>query len=395
MPSLPTGVLSSTAAKALVVIAFVAVGGVAAAQMGVIDGMMGSDDAEELDDVPDGVDSVAVFDASVLEEDVSERLYATAYNATVRPELEADEEDEDEGDGDGMGRSSPAEMVPANLTAALDETENESGLDPRAVDEVVVFNQRRNFSQPQYAGAVVDADWNESAVVAAVSNSSDTEYENTTVEGVTVYKPAENDTEDDEMSFGAPDPEQWIAVLDDGQYAFGTDEAVNDTVQVAVGNAEPVDGDLRTAFEGTRDGYARYAQRSQDVNVTRINQTMGQRTGLNVTAYAQAYNDLHVTAGSYYVTDDSLGVESRTLTNSTDTARDVEDLTQGFISIQAGAVQNETIENELRSTEVTRDGTTVTVTRETSIETAEKLLRWLGSATREEQRSGSGAEPVA
>ncbi|WP_164471514.1 hypothetical protein [Halosimplex salinum] len=392
MPSLPTGVLSSTAAKAVVVVAFVAVGGVAAAQIGVIDGMMSSEDAEALDQVPDGVDSVAAIDGSILEEDVSERLYATAYNATVRQELEAEESEENETE---MRRSSPAEMVPANLTAALDEAENESGLDPRAVDEVVVFSQERNFSQQDYAGAVVHADWNESAVVAAASNSSDSEYENTTVEGVTVYKPVENETEEDEMTFGAPDPEEWIAVLDDGQYAFGTDEAVNDTIQVEVGNADPVDGDLRTAFEETRDGYVRYAQRSQNVNVTRINQTMGQRTGLNVTAYAQAYNDLHVTAGSYYLTEDSLGFESRTLTNSTDTARDVEDLTQGFISIQAGAIQNETIENELRSAEVTRDGTTVTVTRETSVETAEKLLRWFGSAVNEEQTGDSGAEPVA
>jgi len=392
MPSLSTGVFGSTVAKAVVVVVLLAVGGVAAAQIGVLNGIVGTDGPDAVDQVPDGVDSVVRVDASVLDEDVSQRLYTTAYNATVREDMGGDESEES-----GFGRSSPAEMVPANLTAALDRTETESGLDPRAVDEVAFFRQQReNYTQPRYAGAVVSADWNESDVVAAAANSTGTEYENTTVEGVTVYKPVDTEEDDDEMAFGTPRPEEWIAVLDDGEYAFGTAEAVNDTIQVAVGNADPVDGDLREAYDETRDGYVRYAQRSQNVNVTQINRTMGQRTGLNVTAYAQAYNDLHVTAGSYYVTDGNLGTESRIMTNSTDTARDVEDLTQGYLSIQAGAVQNETVEDELRSVEVTREDTTVTVSREMSVDTAVKLIRWFGSALDTgDASSGTTTQPTA
>ncbi|WP_436927421.1 hypothetical protein [Halosimplex amylolyticum] len=414
MPSIPTGAFGSTAAKAVVVVAFLAIGGVAAAEIGVFEDVVGQDDSDAIDQVPDGVDSVATLDASVLEEDVSARLYATAYNATVGAstggsESEttattatpagdgADETDEDETDGfddEPRTATSPVEMVPANLSAALDETENQTGLDPRAAEEVTFFEkQRENYTQPRYAGAVVHADWTESAVVEAASNNSDTEYENTTIDGVTVYQPVENESEDeDELSFGPPEPEEWIAVLDDGEYAFGTQQAVNDTIAVAVGDADPVDGDLRSAYEETRDdGYVRYAQRSQNVNVTRINQTMGQRTGLNVTAYAEAYNDLHVTSGSYYIADDKLGVESRILTNSTETARDVADITQGFISIQAGAIQNETLETQLRSTNVTQDGTTVTVSRETPVDTAAKLVRWYGSILTGSGQTGSAA----
>ncbi|WP_415381001.1 hypothetical protein [Halosimplex sp. TS25] len=385
--------MRSTAAKAVVAVAFLAIGGVAAAQIGVFNGVA-QEDHESLEHVPDGVDSVATLDVSVVEEDVSTTLYAAAYNATVGAS-ESDEEspvtatpgDEEDDDSDAfedgaMTETSPAEMVPANLSAALDETENQTGLDPRAADEVVMFNQQRNYSQPQYSGAVVYADWSEDDVIAAVSNSSDKEYENTTVDGVTVYQPVENESdEEDELSFGPPEPEEWIAVLDEGEYVFGTQDAVNDTIDVAAGDAESVDGDLASAYEETRDdGYLRYAQRSQNVNITEINRTMGQQTGLNVTAYAQAYNDLHVTSGSYYIAeDDTLGFESRILTNSTDTAQDVQDITQGFISIQAGAIQNETLEDQLRSTNVTRDGTTVTVTRETSVDTAVTLIKWYGS----------------
>ncbi|WP_459192524.1 hypothetical protein [Halosimplex sp. J119] len=392
--SVPTGVLRSTAAKAVVAVAFIAIGGVAAAQIGVFSGAM-QEDHDSLEHVPDDVDSVATLDVSVVQEDVSATLYGAAYNATVGASASDDEspatatpgdEEDDDSDAfedDSMTTMSPAEMVPANLSAALDETENQTGLDPRAADEVVMFNQQRNYSQPQYSAAIVYADWAEDDVIAAVSNSSDEEYENTTVNGVTVYQPVENEneSEEDDISFGPPEPEEWIAVLEDGEYVFGTQHAVNDTIDVAVGDADSVDGDLASAYDDTRDdGYLRYAQRSQNVNITQINRTMGQSTGLNVTAYAQAYNDLHVTSGSYYIgEDDTLGFESRILTNSTDTAQDVQDITQGFISIQAGAIQNETLEDQLRSTNVTRDGTTVTVTRETSVDTAVTLIKWYGS----------------
>jgi len=384
MPSIPTGTLSSTAAKAAVAVAFVAVvavGGVAAAQMGALDGITDSRDSALLEPVPDGVDSVAVLDADVVESDTAERLYATGYNATVGS-VNATESGEANGtDGEVPTATSPAEMVPANLTGALDEVENESGLDPRAAEQVIFFSQRQqNFTSPPYQAAIVEADWEKADVVAAVEDNTNRTYRNTTVDGVVVYKPEARD-EENVTSFGPPEPDQWVAVLDDNEYVFGTEQAVNDTVQVEVGDADPVDGDLRSAFDNTRDGYLRYAQSSQNVNVTRINETMGQSTGLNVTAYAQAYNDLHITSGTYYIADDgeTLGLESRILTNSTDTARDVKDLAQGFISIQAGAIQNETLETELRETEVSRDGTTVTVSRQTDIETAETLVRWYGS----------------
>jgi hypothetical protein len=369
-------------------VAVVAVGGVAAAQMGALDGVTGSQDSALLEPVPDDVDSVAVFDGSVIESDTAERLYATGYNATVGSVDESESDDANETDEETFETTSPVEMVPANLTGAFDEVENESGLDPRAVEQVTVYSQRQaNFTSPPYQGAIVEADWDKSDVIDAVSESANRTYRNTTVDGVTVYKPEAEDEEDNVTSFGPPEPDQWVAVFDEDEYVFGTEQAVADAVDVEADEAEPVDGDLRRAFDDTRDGYLRYAQSSQSVNVTRINQTMGQSTGLNVTAYAEAYNDLHITSGTYYITDDgeTLGTESRVLTNSTDTARDVKDLAQGFISIQAGAIQNETLETELRETDVTRDGTTVTVSRETDVETAEMLVRWYGSIL-----SGSG-----
>ncbi|QPV63683.1 hypothetical protein I7X12_03365 [Halosimplex litoreum] len=399
MPSIPTGTLSSTAARVAVVAAFVAVvavGGVAAAQMGALDGVTGSQDSALLEPVPDDVDSVAVFDGSVIESDTAERLYATGYNATVdsADETESSEANEtDDGtDDETFETTSPVEMVPANLTGAFDEVENRSGLDPRAVEQVIVYSQRQaNFTSPPYQGAIVEADWDKSDVVDAVSESANRTYRNTTVDGVTVYKPEAQEEEDNVTTFGPPEPDQWVAVFDEDEYVFGTEQAVADAVDVEADEAEPVDGDLRRAFDDTRDGYLRYAQSSQSVNVTRINETMGQSTGLNVTAYAEAYNDLHITSGTYYITEDgeTLGTESRVLTNSTDTARDVKDLAQGFISIQAGAIQNETLETELRETDVTRDGTTVTVSRETDIETAEMLVRWYGSIL-----SGGASNPT-
>ena len=361
--------------KIAVVMVLVAVAGIGVAQLAVLGTGGGSSGAVE--QVPADVDSVTTIDMTVLEDETADRLYTEAYESVS----------EEVNDTEAIG------MVPANLSALSDRVENESGLDPRDAEEVVYFQQQReNFTAPAYAGAVVHADWNESALLDIVANETDTDYENTTVDGVTVYRP-NTEEEDEEFGFG-PDP-RWVGVLGDSEYVVGTENAVRDTIAVSVGNGSALSGDMLSAYQETRDGYLRSVQRSQNVNVTAINQTAGSTTGLNVTAYAEAYNDLHITASSSYTTDDGIGSQTRILTNSTATAEDVESLTQGFISIQAGAIQNETIKSELRAASVSRDGTTVTVTRETSVDAAVKTLEWYLSLLDAGEGAAPGAAPVA
>lgn len=351
--------LSGTAVKVIFAVAVVAVAGVATAQLGVLDLVSG--DGGAVDQVPDGVDAVARVDPGVLEDEKANRVYEAAYDQAVGDARE---------DSDRVRAG--ASVVPENLTAAGDRIENESGLDLRTIDEIIVFRERSdNFTEPAYAGVIVHAGWNESQVVDVAANNSYAEYENATVDGKTVYRPVESDD-----GFGTTS--EWIGVLGDGEYVFGSEAVVTDTINVTTGDAEALDGDLRSAYDDTRDGYVRYAERPQNVNVTQV-EAIDAETELNVTKYAVEYNNLYVTAGSYYATDDGFGVENRILTNETSAAKDVESLIQGSISVQAGAVQNETIESVLRSTEVNRDGTTVTVTRETSVETAIEVIDWFAA----------------
>ncbi|MFB6151254.1 MAG: hypothetical protein ABEJ40_05555, partial [Haloarculaceae archaeon] len=371
------GLLSSTAVRVgLAVVLVAAIGGVAATQLGVMGGSDGAGTSDAVEQVPDGVTGVARFDPGVLDDSVATELYAEAYEATAN----ATDRESDGGTTTtatpGMAVS-PRASVPSNLTAVRERIENQTGLDPGAADEVVAFwNAPENATGEQYGGVIVHADWNESAFKRAVAESAPVRYENATVAGKRVYRPSSGGGDEDALTAPSPD---WIGVLGDGEYVVGTEAAVTDAIRVSAGNESSLDGDLLSTYSETEDGYLRYAVKSPSTNVTRINETYGAFTGMNVTKYGEAYNDLYVVAGSYYTTDSGLGSETRIRTNETDTAKDVRDLIQGAISINAGAVQNETLERQLRSTEVNRDGTTVTVTRETSIEAMIEIFRWYRS----------------
>lgn len=367
------GIFGSAIFKGAAIVALLALVGVGAAQMGVLDLGSSGGASDAVKQVPDGVDSVVKVDAEILEDDLTKQFYAETYDYV-------------QNNTDDRARAGASQSMPANLTALYDRAENETGLAPEDLDEVVVFQQHRDgYSEPQYAGAIVHADWNESEFVGTVENSSHVEYENETRHGMTVYRPAEEDD-----SRFAPDPD-WVGVIDDGEYVVGSEAAVNDTLAVAAGEAEPFGGEMLDAYEDTRDGYVRSVERSGNVNLTQLNEA-DDRTGINLTKYGEEYNNVHMTAGSMYVTDDAIGSETTVYTNATSAAKDVESLYDGVLSIYAGAVQNETLEEELRSVEVERDGTEVHVSRETDLETAMELLRWLFSLS---ETPGTPAGPIA
>ena len=400
--------LSGLPVTSLLVIALVVLAGVGAAQILLLGGgdgtASGADASDAVGQVPAGVDSITRVDAGVLEDESIAELYAKVYNTTVGEgtaeggfgpgDDEGGSTDESGGFGPdgplGPGAGMPTAgltAVPETLTEFREAVENETGVDPTAVEEVVTFQKQPAvqgqsslergsadaFAAP-YVGTIVHAEWSPTEMVRVVENNTMQDLERTTVSGTTVYRPTGTDETGEEVPMD-PVTTGWLAVLGDGEYVVGTPEVVNDTIAVANGEADPVGGDLLAAYERTPDGFVRSVQRSRNVNVTRLQQ-FDAETGANLTAYAEAYNDLHVTASSTYTTDDGLGSETVILTNSTDTARDVESLVDGFRSIQAGAIQNETVEGALRSMEISRDGTTVRLSRETSVETAVEIIEW-------------------
>lgn len=318
----------------LAVVAVVLVGGIAAGAFAATELLGG--DAQAVDQVPSDVDVVMRIDMAITNDDVTRQV----ANA-------------------GADQVSPA--GPSNTSQALSEFENETGLDPNAADEIVAFS-RQNGPDPavdeQYAGFIVHADWDNDRVIETVRNESQTTYEETTVDGQTVYRPTGTLSSSTE----------WFAPIGDGQFVWGTERAVTDALNVSNGDAESFDGDLRAAYDDTREGLITFAVRVPTEQVPA-------GSGASQVDVSQ-YRKVSVVTGSYYTESNAAGVEARMIANSSSEARDVQDVTDGALSVASGSVQNETVKETLRSVEVTRDGDTVVVSYEQSVDSIRELVRY-------------------
>jgi len=116
--------------------------------------------------------------------------------------------------------------------------ESEWGLDPRGLSTALLF---ATASGGQSGGAVLRADWSETEFRDALA--AEAPVETTSHQGQTVYE----------------SPDEAVGVLPDGQYVVGTPEGVRASIDVATGNADSVDGPVRTAYERVPDGYLRVA----------------------------------------------------------------------------------------------------------------------------------------
>lgn len=323
-------------------VAVVAIGGVGFTVLS------GPASASAVEQVPDGVDTVVHVDMAITNDTVSRELASAGLNSTTRR----------------VGVSGPA-----NLSAAGSKLDNQTDLDLRAVSDVVLFGRLNRSVSPdggvedaEYVGVIVHADWEIDEFFESVRNDTDgvapTEYERTSYNGQPVLAPV-----GESAAAGG-----WVGVLDDGKFVLGSEAAVKDSVDVAVGDAGSFDGELRSAYGETPSGLVTFAfavpQRSipgegeMDVEI-------------------EDYQPVETVAGSYYTTRTGAGVELRMVASGTEDARDAADITAGELARAAGTAENETVQEVLRAVEVERNGDTVTVSYEESVDGVEVLLRYL------------------
>jgi len=310
-----------------------------------------------VDQVPAGVDAVVRVDTAITEDRISREL--------VRAGVE----------------SAPLlGVVPTNVSTLLGQFERRTGLDPAAADEVAAFGWRGNGSTTvDAAGVVVHGDWSSATVRDAVADNGSRNLTATTYREQTVYRPADGESG------------TWLGVLGDGQFVLGNERAVKRSVDVATGDAAGFGGRLRSTYDASEDGLVTVAAR---VPAEQVPDAAGRAVDLT------RYRQVAVVAGSYYTTDTGGGVEVRLRTNSTEAARDVEDVTTGGLAILRGTASNETVEANLRAVEVTREEATVVLTYERSVSGIEALVRYyrgLGAETAAESASldRAGSEPIA
>ncbi|MHB9287618.1 type IV pilin [Halobacteriales archaeon Cl-PHB] len=281
------------------------------------DGGDGSDGespgAPRADRIPAAADTVVHLDvARLLDDDLVRQRFATA-----------------------LAQSSSGTDV--TLPEYLERVESQTGLDPRAVSEVLAFGS----TDGALTGAVVWADWDEATVTEQFQAAG--EVQTSTHAGQTVY--TASDTA--------------LAVTADGAFAVGSPNGVEAALAVHSGDADPLSGTVREQYLAAPDGYARFA--------FSLPQSFEPSSGGEVDA--SALGDVESGYGALYRGDGSRGGTVVLVASSTSAASDVADAAEGALALAARqlsqAEQNREFANQFQAivdaTAVSQDGATVTV----------------------------------
>lgn len=124
-----------------------------------------------------------------------------------------------------------------NIESALDAMESSSGLDPREVSRVTLFS---GYESGSPGGLRMETDWSESATRDALAAGSSPTGE--TYNDRTVYRLGGSTV---------------LGVLGEGTYVLGTAAGVEGSIDVAAGDAAPVGGRVREAYEAAPAGAIR------------------------------------------------------------------------------------------------------------------------------------------
>jgi hypothetical protein len=182
------------------------------------------DESARIDTVPTGADAVLGVDVAALLDDDALREELNRYLAR------------------GPG--------PSSVATVLAGAGNETGLDPGAVRELVAFGTA-DGSPP--TGSVLWTDWSRTDLFEAVESRSEGGTEATYGERTLLTGVGETDAA--------------IGALGDGVFAAGARATVEAVVDCRQGDADPVGGEVRTAYTSAREGHVRFGF---DVPVDRI-----------------------------------------------------------------------------------------------------------------------------
>jgi hypothetical protein len=271
------------------------------------------DDASRFDAVPEGATAVVHADLRAMFEDevLRERVNRLVTDL-----------------GQGVPQLTVAE--------ALDLAEERSGLDPRRMNELLAFS-----SGATGGGALlVRTDFTDAEVTELAETSVDVTER--TYRDRTVYVSGNGSQ---------------LAVLGDGRYVLGTPAAIERVVDVQHGDVQPVDGEVRTAYDAARGGYMRFGF---NIPSERVPGSAGQA--------AAAARGIEYGYGSLYREDQSLLLSLTARSEDEESAELLRTQLEEGIGAARGALDRverpqlrSRLERLLTKTDLSRDGRTVTV----------------------------------
>lgn len=284
--------------------------------------------------------------------------YAPA-NSSVLVHVDGDvlTDDETQTVVDGvMNSQSEGESVDSETMLTM--VSAETGFDPTSFEEALVFSDEDSVDDSDYSGILVSGNWTEEELTTLLENE-DSEYESTTYAGYTMY----HNTTADESSY--------VGVLGEGTFVLGSEASVKDSLDVANGDADAVDGAVREEYDAASGALiTAVVGTPDDTSPTGSPGQVGSSAFDSVDVMTMTYSTPNGTVESGMAF--SFGNETRASQAGTQL--------DSLLALYNQSAEDEVVREELSNIDVATDGDRVTMTYSNDPETLVDRLNTLYSS---------------
>ena len=200
---------------------------------------------------------------------------------------------------------------PQTVDAALGDFREETGIDLRSFDELLIFGDlATGLDEVEYAGVIGTGVFDTARFLSDIEEAADLDFTQTTRGEYEIFADAAADAA--------------VAFLDEGTIVMGTVDAVTDVIDVKAGDAPAIGGDVSDIFGGLGNVLAKLAATAEEV-VTE-DALDGATGALPVPVDLSPLIDIETTGVTFTSDDESITAQITISFASADSAKDAKAL---------------------------------------------------------------------
>lgn len=249
-----------------------------------------------------------------------------------------------------------------HVETATSDLEARTGLDPLAADELLVFGDDDptadggDEDEDEDGDLLLAGDWDAIDVQASLEETTGLEYGETEYEGEPVlYEPEGAAEAGDDGDGGETDVEDppLVGDLRDGRFAIGSGPSVRSVLEVAYGDADPLAGPVRDAYDDARGGQLTVA--AEPAGELLPEEYAALLSGLNL----EVLDEIEAVGRRYETVDAGIALEAGLHVGSEDDAAELETVVGGALA--ALAELDAAFADAREDVAVDREGTVVAI----------------------------------
>ncbi len=261
--------------------------------------------------------------------------------------------------------------MPRTVNEALDQVENETGIDPRDFKQAVAFAhtselvQFMNSPYPggPYWGALLKGSFAEKRMILTIAGQFGREFENYTYKGAKIY----TFTEGREVLFS-------FTFVNNELIVVGSTRAVEDTIDVMGGDYEPISGVVYDLYESLGQVFLKMAF-SVPTSISREIPATQNIDDLHLTL--RPLRDVNIVGWTFDKIGSTIITEVQLHFDYTDSAQEIAELVDNLIAVGKLIVPDPKLKRYLDNVETTSYGSVFSLRVTETIDDIEDLMYFL------------------